>query len=323
MKILIKMLFFLSIPVTALANIDFTSQIYNEPREDVQYLDPNCREEDQGFRNNKQGRGWFWKQGECIPVKKDEKKDNPKMVEEKPKEEKTEEISKESLPSKDEYVVDKHGNKYKAIPKKQQIPWEILDQIDPREVADKVEPNARSVALMYPTQDNVYEYKLLKKWITEKATQLAYADIQVKQNNPNLIDINSPVTSIVKAREVYVDKLDRRTEVLKKYSKDMKIVMFYADTCKFCHTQMPILKALATEYQISLEFKNIKTDIVLASRLNVQQVPDMILVFNSPNGIKHQRIATGLTAQDHLTTALIRSLKYLGVEEIDEKIMYD
>ena len=75
----------------------------------------NCMEPDKGFRNNAPGRGWFWGEKVCEPVKDNET-----------------DIS--TIENKEQQ------DKWKILPKSADIPWEILDTLDPDEIANKIEP---------------------------------------------------------------------------------------------------------------------------------------------------------------------------------------
>lgn len=127
----------------------------------------DCIEEDKGFRNNKAGRGWFWGQSFCKP-----KQDNTTLASAK---------------------TDNNINTWKILPEKANIPWEILDKLDPDEIANKIEPEAKKVSVMYPTDENIMAYRKLSNWILAKATAYTSRDTQVKVENPMLVPVLYPL----------------------------------------------------------------------------------------------------------------------------------
>lgn len=258
----------------------------------------NCIEPDKGFRNNAPGRGWFWGEKVCEPVKDNE----------------TETSNIENRENQE---------KWKILPKTADIPWEILDTLDPDEIANKIEPEAKKVAVMYPTEANIMAYRRLSNWILTKATTYTNRDTQVKVENPMLVPgaLTAP-TSEYKIRKVRYEREQNKQKILADYRERAKIIVYTRAGCSFCDAQRPLLEKFSQQYGWEIMERDINANIDESIRFDIEVTPDIFLLFNSLNGIQYQRIATGLTTLPDLVNAVINGLKYLG-EDIDYETVYN
>ena len=258
----------------------------------------NCVEPDKGFRNNAPGRGWFWGEKVCEPVKDNE----------------TEISTIENNEQQD---------KWKILPKSADIPWEILDTLDPDEIANKIEPEAKKISVMYPTEENIMAYRRLSNWILEKALTYTNRDTQVKVENPMLVPgaLTAP-TSEYKIRKVRYERELNKQKILNDYREHAKIIVYTKAGCSFCDAQRPLLEKFSQQYGWDIMERDINANIDESIRFNIEVTPDIFLLFNSSNGIKYQRIATGLTTLPDLVNSVINGLKYLG-EDIDYETVYN
>lgn len=258
----------------------------------------NCIEPDKGFRNNAPGRGWFWGEKVCEPVKDNE----------------TETSNIENRENQE---------KWKILPKTADIPWEILDTLDPDEIANKIEPEAKKVAVMYPTEANIMAYRRLSNWILTKATTYTNRDTQVKVENPMLVPgaLTAP-TSEYKIRKVRYEREQNKQKILADYRERAKIIVYTRAGCSFCDAQHPLLEKFSQQYGWEIMERDINANIDESIRFDIEVTPDIFLLFNSLNGIQYQRIATGLTTLPDLVNAVINGLKYLG-EDIDYETVYN
>lgn len=279
----------------------------------IAHASEECISPDAGFWNNAQGRGWFWKQKVCVPVKDNntEERQETAIQDNEP-----------NLDNQTQYVTDKDGRQWKKLPDKQNIPWDIIDFVDPIEVSEKIEPQARSIAIMYPTKENITEYRELKNWMLAKASGAMVNDIRVRTENPSLVKVNSPATSSYSSRYYRIFKNNAIDDVISTYRDRIMIVMFSMEGCQYCELQRPLIRSLSENYGINFQEKDIDREYILAGNLGVTQTPDIFLLFKSPSGIKYQRIATGLTTVDKLKDAIVRGLSYLG-ENIQREALYD
>ena len=258
----------------------------------------NCIEPDKGFRNNAPGRGWFWGEKICEPVKDNE----------------TETSNIENRENQE---------RWKILPKTADIPWEILDTLDPDEIANKIEPEAKKVAVMYPTEANIMAYRRLSNWILTKATTYTNRDTQVKVENPMLVPgaLTAP-TSEYKIRKVRYEREQNKQKILADYRERAKIIVYTRAGCSFCDAQRPLLEKFSQQYGWEIMERDINANIDESIRFDIEVTPDIFLLFNSLNGIQYQRIATGLTTLPDLVNAVINGLKYLG-EDIDYETVYN
>lgn len=259
----------------------------------------NCVEPDKGFRNNAPGRGWFWGQQVCEPVK-----DNETVA--------AREMDKE----------EQQKEEWKILPKTANIPWEILDTLDPDEISQKIEPEAKKVAVMYPTEENILNYRKLSNWIFDKAKTFTTADTQVRVENPNIVEaaITGP-TSRVRRTINYLYKEENQQEVLKLYADRAKLVVYTRDNCKYCIAQRPLLQRFNQVFGWEIMERRLEDNPEEMIMLNIEYTPDIFIILNTHQGVKYQRIATGLTQYTDLVQAAINGLRYAGenIPDIEDK----
>ena len=248
----------------------------------------NCVEPDKGFRNNAPGRGWFWGEKVCEPVKDNET-----------------EISNIENNEKQ--------NKWKILPKTANIPWEILDTLDPDEIANKIEPEAKKVAVMYPTEENIMAYRKLSRWIMIKAKSYTMKDTQVRTENPSIApEIVTANTSEFRRRLNYTENTKRRAGYLNEYKERARIVVYTRIGCSYCTAQKPILESFIQKHGWQVMERSVEENLDEQIKFNIEYTPDIFLLLNTPQGIKYQRIATGLTTLQDLEKQVVLGLEYLG-----------
>ena len=94
---------------------------------------------------NDSERGWFW--GETKPTTMPKKDENPTQ----------------HIKAKKDIVII-NGKEYKTIQKDVQIPFDELDKLHPDEIS-KLETESKNISVMYPTVENITEYKRLQKYV--------------------------------------------------------------------------------------------------------------------------------------------------------------
>ena len=279
-----------------------------------------CISQDIGFRNNSQGRGWFWKEEACNELD-DEEIDN---------------ISEAT--EKTSIIKDKTGREYSAIPLKQNIPWEIIDKISPKDIREIIEVEARDIAVTYPTYENIYEYNKLKKYITDKAYKFAAINSTIINSDPNLTSNLSNLNSSFTIREDAKKEFIAGDSEITKNIKNFAILYFKSEACPYCKKQTPILNELVKNYSINLIVIDIQEFRALAVALKTATIPDVFIVhsknqkvikdikyqiqrkdllrinnilLSNKDNLKFIRIATGLNTYSDLRSKLINALKYL------------
>lgn len=252
----------------------------------------NCVEPDKGFRNNAPGRGWFWGEQVCEPVLDNETQNT---------------ANKEF-----DNAID-NKSEWKILPKTANIPWDILDTLDPDEIANKIEPEAKKVAVMYPTEENIMAYRKLSRWIMIKAKSYTMKDTQVRTENPSIApEMVTANTSEFRRRLNYAENTKRRAGYLNEYKERARIVVYTRIGCSYCTAQKPILESFIQKYGWQVMERSVEENLDEQIKFNIEYTPDIFLLLNTPQGIKYQRIATGLTTLQDLEKQVVLGLEYLG-----------
>lgn len=261
----------------------------------------NCIEPDKGFRNNAPGRGWFWGEKVCEPVK-----DNVT----------------ETVTTADTDKEKQKESEWKVLPKTANIPWSILDTLDPEEIANKIEPEAKKVAVMYPTEENILNYRKLSNWIFAKAKSYTSADTQVRVENPSVVEaaLTGPTTRVRRTIN-YLYREENEKAVLQPYADRAKLVVYTRDNCKYCVAQRPLLQRFNQVFGWEIMERRLEDNPEEMVILNIEYTPDIFIILNTPQGVKYQRIATGLTQYTDLVQAAINGLRYAGenIPDIENK----
>lgn len=240
------------------------------------------------YWNNTNGSGWFWYQKECLKEENDTKKEE----------------------------------EFKILPEKTNIPWDLLDKLDPDEIAEKIEPEARKVSIMYPTEENITAYRQLVNWIANKATNYANKDEQTRTTNPTLMpNLEYFRESPYKERFVMAKINELSNSTLLKYKNNAGLIIYISQTCSFCEQQKPIINYFKEKYGWNILYKDISQSPSDILKFNINITPDIFIVLKNNNGeLKYQRIATGLTVLSDLEKAALKGLSYLG-EDINEELI--
>jgi len=232
-------------------------------------------------------RGWFWKEY-CPP--KEEKK-------EVKKEEKKEE--------------------YKLAPLEVKIPWHILDRLHPDEI-QKIEKEARAIAIMYPTRHNVLEHMKLTRWIRDRSVKYArLADYYMRQD-PNL-SYDIP-TALPMTDALIVYRQRERKKVFEKYAKTMGLLVVENEGCFECPGFRLVLEDFKKRYGWDYLVVQAERHPNLVARLGSSNFPDIFLVINEKGYPKHFRVGSGYKVFSQLEDAIILTLFMEGYVK-DEKIV--
>ncbi|MCG3686470.1 conjugal transfer protein TraF [Arcobacter butzleri] len=247
------------------------------------------------FDNNKNyfndtERGWFW--GEINSQEDEEKKEEPKK---QPKNE-------------NNIVFD--GKEYKTIPSKASIPWSILDKLHPDEIAN-LETQTKNISVMYPTQENVLEYKKLQHFISNKAMGFTDTNYFVAKQDPEISNwasqtsMNSRLVISAKRNDLW----EKQKNVIFEHSKNMIILVATLPTCPFCKQQMPLLKDFENEFGIEFKEVDISTNKEFAINYQVQKTPDLFLLYRDKNNEPLlTRFGNGLHTIQDLKQGVLASL---------------
>jgi thiol-disulfide isomerase/thioredoxin len=217
----------------------------------------------------------------------------------------------------------KDNETYSFIPETVTIPWNVLDKIDPDDI-QAIETKNRKIALMYPTDGNLIEYKRLIAWMTNKSTVYSRADTRVRTLYPETSDYAMSIPTNIWAKDQQrVNTRQLRADTLKKYVDKVGVIVFATEECPYCREQKSIMDMLSQEYGYTYDYLYISNVPNTAIEFNVTTVPDIFMIYkNEVNGeAVWQRISTGLTSYPDLIKGILRGLLLLG-EDINESLTY-
>jgi len=226
------------------------------------------------------GRGWYWGE-ECVTV------------------EDSNETNATAPPQ---------SRRYRHIPKRVSIPWREIDRIDPRDIA-KIEEEARSIAIAYPTDENVAEWKRLTKYIYEKAFRFTTAQSAVTRTDTELARWASEVPVTEYAISAYRSSASRKKkELIERYRERAGLVVIVQKGCDYCVRQMPILEMFREETGMHYKIVDMHALPTAVAKLGVSRTPDIFLVLKKDGRAMWQRIASGLNTKKELEDAVVFGL---------------
>ena len=251
-----------------------------------------CKKTSDDYYSDRE-RGWFYGESPCV--------------------------LKDSNKSKN--IQDASKKQYKIIPKVVDIPWEIIDQIDPEQIAE-MERDSQKIALMYPTDHNVKQHRLLQKYVVKKSVSYAKTGDRLGRSDTELAAWRSeiPLTTFArtaKGKETYI----RSNEVLKEYSAKAGLVVITQHGCGYCEKQMPILNLLKEETGFTYKEVDMSQAPSAVISLGVAKTPDIFLVLNKNGKAQWQRVASGLNTLGEIKQAILMGLYSLG-ELKDDTLIY-
>ena len=239
-------------------------------------------------------RGWFW--GEIKPKEEQEIK----------KEDVNIQVNTKNTDKK--IVFD--GKEYKTISEKTEIPWLVLDKLHPDEIV-KLETETKNISVMYPTEENVLEYKRLQKYISDKAMGFTDTSYFVTKQNTEISNwasdtsMNSRLVISAKRTNLW----EKQKEIIATHKKDMIILVATLPTCPYCKEQMPLLKSFEEEYGVEFKEVDISQNKEFAINYQVQRTPDLFLLYRDKgNEPLLTRFGNGLHTIQDLKNGILASL---------------
>ena len=205
-------------------------------------------------------RGWFW--GEAQPKEVLDKKEEAKRDKKK----------------EDTIIID--GKEYKTISNKTNVPWQALDKLHPDEIS-KLETETKNISVMYPTEENIVEYKKLQKYISDKAMGFTDTSYLVTKQNSEISNWASDTSMssrlVISAKRT--DLWEKQKNIISEHKKDMIILVATLPTCSFCKQQMPLLKDFEKDYSVEFKEVDISINKEFAKTYNIQRTPDLFLLY--------------------------------------------
>lgn len=209
----------------------------------------------------------------------------------------------------------KKNEKPEQTMKKVVIPWERLESMNWREIRKLVE-EARGIAVMNPTYENVREYKKLMLWILKKGLEFQKMDRIVTLTSGDVFSLSlaSPYYSRIHS----INEEKKVESTLRKFKDKAGLVVFYDNFCSYCSLYIPIVKLFSEETGWNVIFLNIREFPRSAKRLGVKIVPDTFLVLKRGNKKVWQRVGTGAFTLDDLKRNVVIALTLLGEVKYEE-----
>lgn len=261
---------------------------------------------------NESKKGWFW--GEEKEEIKEDKKVIPDFKNIKSNSQYSNENLKkmqEDIKKKDENgIVVYNGKEYKTIPNKTQIPWAILDTLDPKEISN-IENESKSIAVMYPSEENIVEYKKLQHYIATKSIEFTDGNYLVTKKDPE-ISAWASNTSMKSSLEITTKRKDnssKQNDVLSQHKSNMIILAATLPTCPYCDKQRPLLKQFYESYGIEYKEVDISKNKEFGIKYQVQKTPDLFLLYkDKSNEPLMTRFGNGLHTIQDLKSGVLAGL---------------
>lgn len=214
--------------------------------------------------------------------------------------------------------VKKH--QYKTVPVKVEIPWEVIDTLDPEEIA-RLEENSRKIALMYPTKKNISEYRRLMTYIMNKVWDFTKADLVYRAGSSSYAKLTPYVGSDFRSEQWRSIRREKRGDVLKKYRDKAGLIIIYRDTCPFCEKQRTPVKIFQESWGWEVKWVNADEHPEFVRKMGTEVVPDILLVLKRGDKPVIDRVGSGLMTRSDIEDGIFYSLYRLG-EVSDEDLIF-
>jgi conjugal transfer pilus assembly protein TraF len=176
--------------------------------------------------------------------------------------------------------------------------------------ADRIKvKQALDKAILNPTSENLYQYKILQDQAVERSNQFATAWQKMLLAHPEVdYSLKHPTNNV--ALQVYHENESKQKDVvLDQFAQHTGLFFFYRSTCPYCQRFAPILKHFAEAHHIVVipitldgivlpEFPDSKHDSGQAKKFNVTVEPSLYAV--DPISQKAFPVAFGLTSETEL-----------------------
>lgn len=157
------------------------------------------------------------------------------------------------------------------------------------EQLQKALEQARTIAIMRPTEANVRHYMEIESRVVARASEFADMAQRVAWSTPQLDPSLQGRPVGAKALEVFErQQFDTRSRSVSDLGQDHVLLFFYRSDCPYCHAFAPVLQAFRDRHRIrvvavSLDggalpgFGDARNDNGIATTLQVTQVPAVFL----------------------------------------------
>lgn len=189
--------------------------------------------------------------------------------------------------------------------KPQAKPREALPPKEPRKAPELVEleelqkrlEEARKIAVIRPTEQNVLRYLRMEADVVRRASHFADVARRVGWTNPELdMSLEGRPTNPLAIRAYDQKVLADSEATIKTLSQDHAVFFFFRSDCPYCHVYAPILEQFASRFGLTVvpisldgggvpQFPEPRQDNGIARTLNVNQVPATFLAQPSTGAV--------------------------------------
>ena len=179
----------------------------------------------------------------------------------------------------------------------------------------KAVEEARIVAVMTPTIDNVRAYLELEASVLQGASRFADVSRRVAWMSPQLDPSAQTRPSATFAVNVFDQQMAlRHRELLGALGRDHVVLFFFRSDCPYCHAFAPVLNDFQKRYGIRIEpvstdggalpeFPAPRRDNGISQTLNVKQVPALFLAH--PESGKITPLGFGVLSENELVERIV------------------
>lgn len=184
------------------------------------------------------------------------------------------------------------------------------DEIDEKfSLVQKKIKMAMRKAYLFPTPENLHQYKILQDQTTEQANQFSNAwQDMLLQHPENNYALTHPTNGV--GLQIYHEKeAINKDKIITQFAQTSGLFFFYRSTCTYCQRFAPILKSFSVRFNIAIipitldgislpDFPGSQTDHGQAKQFHVKVEPSLFAV--NPYTQKAYPIAYGLVSEAEL-----------------------
>jgi conjugal transfer pilus assembly protein TraF len=187
------------------------------------------------------------------------------------------------------------------------IPLNNLDLYSAEDF-QKVFKRAKGIAVMHPTQKNVYIVKKMQKFMTDQATKFAKVWYVETLQRPNELEYPGINAATFAKTANYYKKKKEYNDFFKKHTNDIGFVVFYNPKDKMFNTRQKwIYKSIKKEYPgYDVVWVDVSKRPDLVKKFNIKVLPDNFYVYKNKKGeAVWVRIKAGLVSESELKDNVI------------------
>ncbi len=203
-----------------------------------------------------------------------------------------------------ENVEDKNATKEQESKNKFVMPKD-LNQLTAKEF-EKLITDAKELATMKPTKENVRNLIVLQNFMHQKADEMTDTWADVMLENPELdMSVNIAKTSFARNAFNTATKEEKK-EIFEKYSKYFHLILFYnSDNVEVSKQQDKVFEFIRYNHpeikQLKIDVNNQKASALFKKlKINHDITPDIWLMIDLDGKQKWKRVAVGLSTQDKI-----------------------